>query len=258
MEYDPSGTFYHGTAVAGVISAKTNNAKGIAGVAGGWNSVGALTMIGAVGNAAPSGAILDDAILYAAAMGAHVVQMSLTVGQSPAIDDAVDMARNTYNMSVINAAGNSGSTTLGYPASNPDVMSVGSTTSNDLKSSFSNYGPDLEIAAPGSSIFMLDLNDGYASSSGTSFAAPVVSGVVALMLAVSPGLNEEQVRQILKDTADKVGGYNYNWNPAMPGHSQELGYGRVNAEAAVEASGMFVFSDGFEFGATTQWSATEN
>ena len=105
---------------------------------------------------------------------------------------------------------------------------------------------------------MLDLNNGYDFSSGTSFAAPVVSGVVALMLSVYPNLEEAEIRQILKDTADKVGGYDYDWNPSMPGHSRELGYGRVNAQAAVEAvDGMFVFTDGFESGDTSLWSSTE-
>ncbi len=68
---------------------------------------------------------------------------------------------------------------------------------------------------------------------GTSAAAPVVAGVAGLILSVNPELTAAQVEEIIKQTADKVGGYNYNWNPNKPGHSKELGYGRVNAYKAV-------------------------
>ena len=254
---DSSGTYFHGTAVAGVAAAKTHNAKGVAGVAGGWNSAGARVMICGVGDAGPLGSILDDAILYAGAMGAHVIQLSLSVGQSSAIDAAVEMARDVYNMPVICSSGNSGLEAVAYPSSNPNVMAIGATDSNDLKASFSNYGEDLDISAPGTSIYTTDIPNTYGPTGGTSFSSPIVSAVVALMLDVSPDLTHEEIRQILRDTADKVGGYNYNWSPSMPGHSKELGYGRVNAESAVEAAvGVPIFSDGFESGDTLQWSTT--
>ncbi|MEM9598604.1 MAG: S8 family serine peptidase [Acidobacteriota bacterium] len=251
-----SGPFFHGTAVAGVLGAKTNNGTGIAGAAGGWNGVGALVMIAGVGDSFPDGSAIDDAILYAADMGAHVVQLSLTVGASAAIDAAVADAQDNSNMVVICASGNAGSTTMPYPASNPRIISIGATNASDLRAGFSNHGTDLDLSAPGDNIFALDLNDGYNFTGGTSFAAPLVSGVVALMLSVNPDLTHTEVRQILHDTADKVGGYNYNWDATRPGHSFELGYGRVNARRAVEASGgLDIFRDGFESGNTSLWSA---
>ena len=77
------------------------------------------------------------------------------------------------------------------------------------------------------------------------------------MLASDPSLTSETARQILKDTAEKVGPYDYNWNPSMPGHSFELGYGRVNAEAAVlAAGGNTIFADGFESGDVSAWSGS--
>ncbi len=252
---DPSGPFFHGTAVAGVAAAKTHNVTGVAGAAGGWNGPGARIMIGGVGDAAPNGAVLDDAILYAGAMGAHVIQLSLAVGQSAAIDAAVQAARDVYDMSVICSSGNGGQDMVSYPASNPDVMAIGATTQDDLKADFSNHGPDLEISAPGVDIVTTDTGDGYTTTGGTSFSSPLVSGVVALMLATVPNLSNEAIRQILKDTADKVGGYDYNWNPAMPGHSFELGYGRLNAENAI-AGALVIFTDGFESGDVSSWSSS--
>lgn len=254
---DPEGPFFHGTAVAGVVAAKTNNALGMAGMAGGFGAAGSQVLIAGVGDAAPNGSVLDDAMIYAAEAGAHVIQLSLTVGSSAAIDAAIDMVHDTYGMTVVCASGNGGGSSVGYPSSNVKVIAVGSTTSADLRSSFSQHGPDLDFSAPGSSIYTLDLNDGYLVTSGTSFAAPLVSGVVALMLSVNPSLTNTQIRQILRDTADKVGGYNYDWNMSLPGHSFELGYGRVNAHEAVLAAGPdAIFADGFESGNTSNWSAT--
>jgi hypothetical protein len=75
------------------------------------------------------------------------------------------------------------------------------------------------------------------------------------MLAVEPTLTNLEIRQILRDTAAKVGGYDYDWDPGMPGHSLELGYGRVDAQAAVlAASAGTIFADGFESGDVSAWS----
>tara|TARA_R110002072_G_scaffold14272_2_gene59359 strand:- start:56557 stop:58890 length:2334 start_codon:yes stop_codon:yes gene_type:complete len=230
-------TFFHGTHVAGIVSAKTNNNEGVAGVAGGFNNEGVKILTCAVGISGPNGAILDDAILYAAEIGARVIQLSLSVGSSSAIDDAIDMAHDVFGVVVINASGNgSSSSGVSYPASHDKVLAVGATTQTDSRANFSNHGANLFIAAPGVGIWSTQLNSQYGSSDGTSFAAPIVSGVVGLMLSVNPGLTPVEVKQILQDTAQKVGGYNYNWNGSDPGHSRELGYGRVDAFLAVQAA----------------------
>ncbi len=231
------GVFFHGTAVAGVTAAKTNNGLGVAGVAGGFGGPGARVMIAGVGDNFPNGAAIDDAVLYAADNGARVVQLSLTVGASAAIDAAFQSAVNSVDMLIVCAAGNAGSSSVAYPSSNPNVIAVGASDESDSKASFSNFGTALEVAAPGTSIFALDLGNSYGTTSGTSFSAPLVSGVIALMLSSNPALTGAEVRQALHDTADKVGGYDYNWNAGMPGHSREMGYGRVNAAAAVAAAG---------------------
>ena len=233
---NPAGANFHGTSVAGVVAAKTHNATGVAGVAGGWNAPGAQVLIAGVGNAAPLSSVLDDAILYSAELGANVIQLSLTVGQTAAIDAAIEMARTVYNMSVVCSSGNDFSQVVGYPSIHPRVISVGATNQMEERAEFSNYGPDIEISAPGTNILTTTLGNGYAPTGGTSFSSPIISAVIAMMLSVRPDLDSVVIRQILKDTADKVGGYDYNWDPMRPGHSFELGYGRVNAAAAIQAA----------------------
>ena len=246
-----SGAFFHGTAVAGVVAAKTNNSNGVAGIAGGNNNKGTSIMIGNVGNNAPNGSVLDDAILYAAANGARIIQMSLSVGTSQAIDDAIAEAYVNQGLLVINAAGNSGAASVGYPASHPNVMAIGASNQSDSKASFSQYGVDLEVSAPGVDMVTTDLNNNYLSTAGTSFSAPLTSGIASLVMSRQPSLTNEQVRTILHDSADKVGGYDYNHDVTDPGHSLEMGYGRVNALAAIQMADAMgqpdpVFKNGFE------------
>lgn len=249
---DGSGSYFHGTAVAGVVAAKTNNDLGVAGVAGGNNSTGVSIMIANVGNNAPNGAVLDDAILYAAENGARIVQLSLSLGPSAAIDAAIDEAYNLHDVLVINAAGNSGATTVGYPASHENVMAIGASNQSDQKVSFSQYGDDLEVAAPGVSIRTTTIGNTYVTTQGTSFSAPLTSGIAGLIFSHNSSLTNAQVREILQNSADKVGGYNYNHDINYPGRSFEMGYGRVNAYSALLLAETYVqlpnflFKDGFE------------
>lgn len=232
---DSRGPFYHGTHVAGVIGAKTNNGTGISGIAGGNNSPGTGIMPIGVGDSAPSTAALDDAILYAMDNGARVIQLSLTVASTSAINTALQTAY-TNGVFIVCSSGNGSSSSIGYPSSNPNVFSVGATTQSDAVATFSNQGTDLDLAGPGVDILSTQPGDIYDISSGTSFSSPIVSATVALMLAEDPSLSNTEIENILKCTADKVGGYNYNWNGSKPGHSKELGYGRVNTYQAVLAA----------------------
>jgi subtilisin family serine protease len=219
------GPFWHGTSVAGVVGATTNNGMGVAGVAGGFgNGDGCRLMILGVGDSAPSGAILDDAILYAADNGGAVITMSLTVGQSNSIDNALDYAWDTVGVFTDCAAGNSGGS-VGYPARHDKVVSVPATDDQDDRPSWSSQGPENWIAAPGVDIRMPTTGNGYHYSSGTSFAAPHVAGVAALLLSALPALDNDSLKEILKLTADDVGN---------PGFDNQTGWGRLNAHAAVQ------------------------
>ncbi len=113
------------------------------------------------------------------------------------------MAYDDFDVTIVCSSGNGGASAVGCPSSDSHVIAVCSTSQSDLRSSFSNHGPDVEVSAPGSDIFTLDLNDGYTTTSGTSFSAPLTSGVVALMLAVDPTLTNAELRQLLWDTANR-------------------------------------------------------
>ncbi len=219
---DARSTNTHGTGVAGIVSAKTDNNRGIAGIAGGNNVQGTLLMPLEVGVNSPNGAVVDDAIIYAVDNGARIIQLSLSVAQTPAIEAAIHYAR-TNNVTLVCSAGNSGPS-ISYPASNSNVIAVGSVNSSGNRSSFSNTGPELDVMAPGENIFSTQLNGGYGASSGTSFAAPMVSGIVSLMLNLDPTLTPSEIESILENTATDVG---------SSGFDSQTGHGIVNAEDAL-------------------------
>lgn len=222
---NPRSTNGHGTQVGGIVAARTDNGIGVSGVAGGiGGSSGALVMPVKVGTGGPIGSILDDAILYALDNGADIITMSLTVGQSAAINSALQAAWDGGVF--IDCASGNGNSSVAYPANNTNVMAVGSTGRTDNRSSFSNFGSNLEVVAPGESIVSLGLNGSTTSGSGTSFAAPCVAGVAALMISKNPTISNDTIRQTLKDTADDVG---------VSGFDNQTGWGRINARAAVDA-----------------------
>lgn len=130
----------HGTRVAGIVSAKLNNNRGISGIGGGSNNTGLQLMILGSGEFSPSSAVLDDAILYAVQNGADVIQISLGVAQTAAVDNAIQTAINN-GIPVVCASLNDNAG-VRYPASNSNVIAVGSTNQSDQRSSFSNFGPE--------------------------------------------------------------------------------------------------------------------
>ena len=221
---DPRSTNSHGTQVAGIVAARTNNSTGVAGVAGGFYGEGVNVMPLKVGTSGPNGAVLDDAIIYAADNGAQVITMSLSVGQSQAIDDALSYAYNTKGVFIDCAAGNSGSYVT-YPANNANVMAVAATDRYDKRAYYSNPGPEIEVAAPGSDILSTSIGNNYATGSGTSFAAPHVAGAAAIILSYNSNLTNVDVRQLLKDSADDI---------ESPGFDNYTGYGRINARRALD------------------------
>jgi hypothetical protein len=214
---------YHGTHVTGIVNAAGDNGVGIAGLAGGLGGPGVLTMAVGVGDEAENVDVIDDGILYAADNGAHVITMSLSTAETQAINDALDYAYNVKDVFIDCAAGNGGSE-VNFPARRPEVMAVASTDRDDEVSSFSNPGPEIEIAAPGSDIRSTRPNNAYSTGSGTSYAAPHVAALAALILGENPALSALDVRELIIETADDV---------EAPGFDVDTGHGRINALAAV-------------------------
>ncbi|MDR0438107.1 MAG: S8 family peptidase [Bacteroidales bacterium] len=257
----------HGTQVAGVIGAKTNNSKRVAGISGGNGSSSGVTMISmGMGAGGVDASALGNAIIHAVDSGAKIINMSLSVAKTDAIESAIAYATRN-NVLIVAASANHSSSTVRYPASHDDVIAVGATSKNDRRASYSNYGSALNVVAPGDSIYTTSFRfekwtnpDGsliYIDSSEyahhTSLATPIVSGIAALILSVNPNLTGQQVRDIIERTARKVNeysyanpnGYIYATTPGRPNGTwnEQMGYGLVDAYAAVQAAQGLYGSD---------------
>ena len=207
---DPMDDNSHGTHVAGTIGSAANNGVGIAGVA--WNvRIMALKFLGADNRGWMSDAI--ECLYYAIDNGAHVTNHSwYGTDFSQALYDAIAVARD-HDQLLIAAAGNEAADNDSlphYPASFDldNIISVAATDGNDQLAGFSNHGVvSVDLAAPGVGIIST-VPGGYASYSGTSMAAPHVTGGVALLLAADPSLQDDaaRLRNALLDNVDQIAG----------------------------------------------------
>lgn len=227
----------HGTRVAGIISAKTNNGTGIAGVAGGFGTSGVTILPFCITNGTTFGVnfgYLDDAICLAVANGAKVINMSISstdINLLHHVDvvDAIDYAYS-HGVTLVAATGNLNYSYILFPACYSKVIAVGAMNQNYQKCDFSNYGNGIDLVAPGKDIYSTIINNGYNYDEGTSFATPQVTGVAALMLSVNPILTPSQIKSTLQNTCTKLSSYSYSngWNSFV-------GYGLLNAYDAVYA-----------------------
>lgn len=193
----------HGTHVAGIAAASTNNGVGVAGMA--W---GARIMPIKVLDASGSGTYADVAagIVYAADHGAQVINLSLGgIAPSMALEEAVNYAHDRGAV-VVAAAGNRGSAGVIYPARYPNAIAVAAVDPGLNPASFSSYGPEVDIAAPGVGIHSTLLGGGYGEMSGTSMAVPYVAGAAALLESLDRSGLPEQVRTALENAASDLGG----------------------------------------------------
>jgi len=230
-DFDASDDHGHGSMVAGIAAAETNNGEGIAGVA--WLSkVLPLKAMDSTGTGSTDK--VAEAIRYAADNGAQVVNLSLGTDQpSQTLRDACKYA-SEKGVFIAAAAGNKG-TAVHYPAAyDPYVFAVAATDYNDARADFSNIGSEVDAAAPGVRIlapYPLALTPAgylpYAYGDGTSFATAHVSGMAALVRSLKPGLSPGQVMNILRYSADDVNAATYK------DRDEFVGYGRVNLEKAI-------------------------
>jgi len=233
----------HGTHVAGTIAQSTNNGVGVAGIA--YNAcIMPVKVLDANGSGSYSA--VANGIYYAADHGAKIINMSLGgPSDSSTLRDAVAYAY-AHGVTVIVAAGNENTSAPSYPAAyNDSVISVGATDYAKNRAWYSNYGPDVDVVAPGGDT-SADLNgDGYGDGilqntfdtnpnvfsyyffQGTSMATPHVAGTAALIIANGNATTPDDVREALQSTAQDIGAV---------GKDNQFGYGLIDAFAAVQWS----------------------
>lgn len=212
----------HGTHVAGIAAAQTNNAEGVASV-----SFKSTILPVKVLNKDGFGTYGDvaEGIVYAADSGARVLNLSLGgSSDSETLKRAVRYAQGKGSL-LVAAAGNTGNDTSVYPAAYDGVLAVSASDQNDNLAGFSSFGKNIFVASPGVSITSTVLEAKYTSYNGTSMAAPHLSGLLALALTAQESLSNNELIDSVKQTAEKVGSYSYDEN----GWNQYFGYGRINA-----------------------------
>lgn len=254
----------HGTACAGLAGAVPRNGLGIRGMGNGCKllAVRIAASPGPGEDWACTESNVVEGIDWAWMSGADVLSNSWGGGlASNAIINALERARQQGRFGkgcvVVVAAGND-SGAVSFPANEPGVLTVSASNHDDEPKTRassdnetwwgSNFGPEVDLAAPGVLNFTTDITGAAGSNpggdldgnylknfNGTSSAAPIVAGIAGLVLSVNPALTETQVRLLLTQTADKVGQVVYT-----NGHNEHMGQGRVNALKAVQAAATFV------------------
>lgn len=230
----------HSTFVSGIIAATKDNSLGVSGVAP--VDILPIRVLGTCGSG--SGSDVAAGIIYAADNGADVINLSLGSPVATQIElDAVNYAY-TAGVVIVAAAGNDGNNLISYPAGYENVISVSATAQDDTLASYSQFGNTIELSAPGGTSGTcstsgtpyivstgvvpkgnsVDLT--YTCGTGTSFAAPHVSGVAALIKASIPGITNDGIRQHLQDNAEDLG---------APGRDDLFGYGLVNAMSVLDS-----------------------
>ena len=230
----------HGTMVAGVVSAATNNSKGSAGIS--KAKVMPLQIFSDDGEAYTSDIVA--AIEYATDNDADIINLSLgTNFNDPLLLAAIRYAKTNGTL-IVAASGNcalndepicndlAAPGRMTYPALYDEVLSVGATTTTDSRATFSSYGPQLDLVAPGQSIGPVPAYTAngsltsYVTTSGTSFSSPLTAGVAALLKSQYPQISPNQTMEFLNLSTDKV--------PGMTNQdfTEQYGYGRLNAHKA--------------------------
>lgn len=210
----------HGTWLAGIAAARTNNLTGIAGVAYEYVHIMSVKVLDDDGLGQDSDII--QGIIWAADNGASVILMAFSnPGYSQSLQEAIDYAWSK-NVVLVAAAGNDGTGDVTFPAGHRGVVGVSATDPDDKLASTSNFGPSVFLAAPGVDILGTYPDNQYVTWSGTSASAAIVAGTAALMRTVDPTLSNGIIVNRLAKSADPAG------------TQEQTGNGRVNVARAIE------------------------
>ena len=211
----------HGSHVAGIAAASSNNGAGVAGAS--W---GARIMPVKVLDASKNGSFANAAsgIIWATDHGAHIINLSLGGNSHSTIfQNAIDYAYSK-GVTIVAASGNNGNGFVLYPARYPNVIAVGATDSVNNRASFSNYGAELDIVAPGVSIYSTGIST-YFTDSGTSMSAPYVAGLAAILRGIPSSGSPASLAWAMKSTALDLG---------VVGKDDYYGSGLIQMDAAIQ------------------------
>jgi hypothetical protein len=236
----------HGTFCAGMVGARHNNGRDGCGSAPECE----LMLLAARGDQVGTQATLARTVAYAAdprlevagtdvsagvdvivsSLGPNGANWALTTVLENAILFATRQGRRGRGTPIFWASSNGDNVDIGLDevVSHPNVIAVGRSRRDDREDD-SARGPQLDFLAPGVNVVSTASGGGTRTSTGTSYAAPLAAGVGALVLGINPDLTAGDVRRIMRDTCDKIGGVTYN----AAGHNDDYGFGRVNAFRAV-------------------------
>jgi len=224
---DPSDFYGHGTHVAGIAGAAGDNGDGVAGIC--WN-VSIMPLRAGYRSDEGQGVLDSSAVsaslVYAADNGADIVNMSFGSFYPSRLElDAIDYCSQA-GVLLVGAAGNSSVDVPSYPAAYEQVVSVAATNNGDWMTSTTNYGITVDLAAPGYYIFNTLMGNEYGYKSGTSMAAPVVSGIAGLILSANPGWDAHRIQRHLIETSRNI-------NHSNPFFVNLLGAGIPDAPSAM-------------------------
>jgi subtilisin family serine protease len=230
---DPTDEVGHGTHVAGIVAAKGENMpEGVAPLC----RILPVRVLGALrqGERRVGAGLIDNinsALKWAVDKGADIINMSFGIrheGGGLPHREVVEYALSR-GVTLVAATGNDGLEELYYPGALPGVIAVGAAEADGEKASFSTYGPQVMLVAPGTEVFSAYRENGYAYASGTSQAAPFVSGAAALLKSYAMEragrrLSDRQIKHLLKHTADR---------PDNRFRTRQTGYGQINVADAL-------------------------
>ncbi|CAH1196301.1 hypothetical protein PAECIP111892_02206 [Paenibacillus auburnensis] len=221
----PDDDVGHGTHVAGIIGALTNNEEGVAGIS--WYNK--ILPVKALDNSgAGTTYSVAEGIIWAADNGAKVINLSLgNYADSQFLHDAIKYAYDR-DVVIVSASGNDNTERPGYPAAYEEVLAVAATNSTGERASFSNYGEYIDVAAPGESIASTYPDNQYAALSGTSMASPHVAALAGLVRSLNPALTNKEVMELMTANAVDLG---------EAGHDKYYGWGQVDIYKTLRAAG---------------------
>jgi hypothetical protein len=217
----PDGTSSHGTHVASIAAAETDNAEGIAGIC--WNC--RLMPLKVFGDNPTTTSMLADAVAWAVDEGVRLLNYS--GGGSGTDQTFLDGLAYAYDAGAIfvTSSGNNSLLRINFPGRDKESIAVGNTGPDDIRRPSSNYGPQIDVVAPGYPILGAMLGGGYETQGGTSFASPHVAGLLGIVLSIHPSVGQEEARYLVRVGAeDEVG------DPLedTPGFDFYHGWGRIS------------------------------